>query len=54
MNDLLESLTNIGCKICAYAEDLLLLVEANSRVELELNSMRYLNVVMNCSVGVGV
>lgn len=54
MNDLLNELANSGCKLCAYADDLLLLVEGNSRSELERKSARYLNVVTNWSEGVGV
>ena len=54
MNDLLNELNDSGCKLCAYADDLLLLVEGNSRLELETKSTRYLNVVIDWSSRVGV
>jgi len=35
MDDLLWRLRGAGCKVVAYADDLLLIVEEQSRVELE-------------------
>ncbi len=53
MDSLLGQLEPV-CKCCAYADDLLLLVEGHSRSEIERAGGRFLEIVHSWGVGVGV
>lgn len=54
MNDLLIVLERVGCKIVAYADDLLLIVEGDSRSELERKGTDYMTYVRAWSDYAGV
>mgnify|MGYP004589933261 CR=1 FL=1 len=55
MDDLLWKLDEcVGCKCVAYADDLLLIVEGQSRVEVELKGTEWMNVVCDWGANVGV
>lgn len=53
MDSLLKDL-NVACKVCAYADDLLLIVEGDSRLQLEISGSELMNVVCEWGAGVGV
>lgn len=54
VDDLLHTLTNNGCKVVAYADDLLLLVEGNSRAEIERLGREFMILVTAWGLNVGV
>ena len=54
MNELLNELEAGGYKFCAYADDLLVLVEGNSRIQIEQVGTSALNVISRWGRGVGV
>jgi len=54
MDDLLWRLRGSGCKVVAYADDLLLIVEGQSRVELERMGTEWMRTVYEWGVRVGV
>ncbi|EFA13507.2 Putative 115 kDa protein in type-1 retrotransposable element R1DM-like Protein [Tribolium castaneum] len=47
MNELLRGLGELGAQVVAYADDLLVLVEGNSRRDLESRGSEYLGAVLN-------
>lgn len=53
IDDLLMKLTNDGCSVIAYADDLLLIVEGKSRKEVEDKGTRWMKMVADWGVGVG-
>jgi len=50
MDDLLWRLRGSGCKVVAYADDLLLIVEGQSRVELERMGTEWMRAVYEWGV----
>jgi len=54
MDELLWQLRRHECKVVAYADDLLLVVEGRSRVELEEKGTKWMNIVCEWSEKVGV
>lgn len=54
MDDLLHTLERCGCKVIAYADDLLLLVEGMSRSEVERMGTRFMAEVVDWGMRVGV
>ncbi|CAK9801625.1 Retrovirus-related Pol polyprotein from type-1 retrotransposable element R1 (Fragment) [Anthophora quadrimaculata] len=54
MDGLLWELIGSGCECVAYADDLLLLIEGNSRVELERKGTECMRIVSEWGVNVGV
>lgn len=54
MEDLLSRLISLGCKTIAYADDLLLVIEGSSRMELEQKGNEWFSIVNEWGLTVGV
>ena len=54
MDELLWKLDERGCKCVAYADDLLLIVEGQSRVEIERKGTDWMEIVSEWGENVGV